>query len=125
MADLPPTQPDLEEPPTWDREAARARYRRLMRSWPMRLMYLLLIVTILFAWVWGIAAAVAPSVENLPGHDVTVPPRACVQCHTVGAAANNAPPINHPIPPTCAFCHRQSPPQGGTMPGGWAQLTRP
>jgi hypothetical protein len=107
MSEQPPIQP-ADEPPAWDREAARARYRRLMRSKPMIASYILLIVVILFSWVWGIAATVAPSVENLPGHDVTVPVAACVECHTVNAVAANAPPMNHPRAPSCGFCHRQS-----------------
>ena len=107
----PPTQPtDPNEPPPFDIEAARARYRRMMRSWPMRIIYLLLIVTIVFAWAWAGAAVFASSVENLPGHDITVPVADCVSCHTEGAEANNAPPMNHPTFPTCGFCHRQGPP---------------
>lgn len=119
-SDQPPTPPDPEAQPAWDREAARARYRKLMRSWPMRLMYLLLALTILFAWGWGIAAAVAPSVERLPGHDITVPTQACVTCHTTQAAVNNAPIMNHPTAPTCGFCHRQGLPPNLGQPSGWA-----
>ena len=73
----------------------------------MRLMYALLALTILFAWGWGLAAAFAPSVERLPGHDITVPTQACITCHTTQADANNAPIMNHPAAPSCGFCHRQ------------------
>lgn len=121
MSDLPPTQPDPDAPPAWDREAARARYRKLMRSWPMRLMYLLLALTILFAWAWGLAAAIAPDVETLPGHEITVPTNACVTCHAINPAANNAPPMNHPVAPTCGFCHRLGLPSGTGQPSGWAR----
>lgn len=127
MSTLPPTEPTPDEPiesepPAWDREAARARYRKLMRSWPMRLSYLLLALTILFAWGWGIAAAVAPDVENLPGHDITVPTAQCIDCHTTAAAANNAPPMNHPSAPSCGFCHRQSlPPAAEQSRHPWAR----
>jgi hypothetical protein len=111
MSTPPPTQPvDPDAPPPFDIEAARARYRKLMRSWPMRLIYLLLVVVILFAWFWAGAAAFASSVENLPGHDITVPTQNCIACHTEDAAANNAPPMNHPAAPSCGFCHRQGPP---------------
>lgn len=85
----------------------------------MRLMYLLLALTILFAWGWGIAAAVAPDVETLPGHDITVPPKACVACHVTNATVTNAPPMNHPSAPTCAFCHRQGLPPVIEQPSGW------
>jgi hypothetical protein len=112
----PPTEPldseivDPDAPPPFDREAARARYKKFMRSWPMRLMYLVLVLTIAFAWGWAGAAAFAPSVETLPGHDITVPTQSCVSCHTDGAVANNAPPMNHLAAPSCGFCHRQGPP---------------
>jgi len=101
---------DPDAPPPFDREAARARYKKFMRSWPMRTMYLVLVLTILFAWGWAGAAAFAPSVERLPDHDISVPTQACVSCHTDGAVANNAPPMNHPVAPSCGFCHRQSVP---------------
>lgn len=122
MPDLPPSQPTPDEPPAFDREAARARYRKLMRSWPMRLAYIVLVLTILFAWAWGIAAAVAPDVEHLPHHDLSVPPQTCINCHTVNASANNAPRMNHPAAPSCGFCHRQSLPDNGSQSGrlgGW------
>lgn len=124
----PPTEPtngepiDPDAPPPFDIEAARVRYRKMMRSWPMRLMYLVLILVILFAWGWAGAAAFAPSVERLPGHDITVPTRACISCHTDGAVANKAPPMNHPAAPSCGFCHRQSAPaRTGSAPvdQGW------
>lgn len=107
------------EEPVWDREAARARYRRLMRSWPMRLTYVLVALVILFSWAWGIAAALGPDVEHLPGHDITVPPSACITCHTTDAATFNAPLMNHPAAPSCGFCHRQGLP-GPT--GGSGQI---
>jgi hypothetical protein len=127
MSITPPTDPAPDEPiepapPAFDREAARARYRKLMRSWPMRLTYLLLALTILFAWGWGIAAAVAPDVELLPGHDITVPTAQCIDCHTAGAVANGAPPMSHPSAPSCGFCHRQGPPPAaGAHRAGWAR----
>lgn len=121
MSDTPPSQPPADEPPAWDREAARARYRKLMRSWPMRLTYLLLALTILFAWGWGIAAAVAPDVERLAGHDFTVPTEACITCHTTEAPANGAPPMNHVAAPSCGFCHRQGLPEEAAPQTGWAR----
>jgi hypothetical protein len=71
----PETDESPPAEPAWDREAARARYRRLMRSWPMRLTYVLVALVILFSWAWGIAAALGPDVETLPGHDITLPCR--------------------------------------------------
>lgn len=126
MSTPPPTEPGSDTPiedapPAWDREAARARYRKLMRSWPMRLIYLLLALTILFAWGWGIAAAVAPDVEQLPGHDITVPTQQCIDCHTSAAAASGAPPMNHPAAPTCGFCHRQGLPAARRPQHEWAR----
>jgi hypothetical protein len=118
MSNLP-SPPAPDEPPQFDIEAARARYRKLMRSWPMRSMYLLLVLVILFAWGWGIAAAIGPDVETLPGHDITVPTQSCITCHTEAASANNAPPMTHPAAPTCGFCHQQGLPQSGKAPGGW------
>ncbi|HEX6293073.1 MAG TPA: hypothetical protein VFZ66_28075 [Herpetosiphonaceae bacterium] len=120
-----PSHPAPDEPPQFDIEAARARYRKLMRSWPMRTMYLLLALVILFAWAWGIAAAIGPDVENLPGHDITVPTESCIACHTTAASAENAPPMNHPAAPTCGFCHLQGLPQTGQGYGGWAIEGRP
>ena len=99
----PPARPDF------DKQAARQRYRATMRSPFMRSLYFLLILVILAAWGIGIAAALAPDVERLPGHDLTVPPRQCVACHTQGIGG--APAIPHMSLPTCGFCHRQSAPQ--------------
>jgi hypothetical protein len=124
MSNAPSTQPAPDEPPQFDIEAARARYRRLMRSWPMRMMYLLLILTILFSWAFALASAFASDVEHLPGHDITVPVRDCVWCHTEGAAVHSAPPMNHLSAPTCGFCHRQSLPDE-TKVGGWAIEPQP
>ncbi len=97
--------------PVWDREAARARYRRLMRSWPMRVTYVLVALVILFSWAWGIAAALGPDVEHLPGHDITVPPSACITCHTQEPGIYTAPVMPHPAAPSCGFCHRQGLPE--------------
>ena len=120
MSSTPPFDAPPDEPKPFDREAARARYRKMMRSRPMRLMYLLLVLVILFAWAWGIAAAIAPDVERIPGHDITVPTQECITCHTTGAAARGAPPMNHPRAPSCGFCHLQGLPEAG--PGtGWAR----
>lgn len=124
MSTTPPTEPapdePSEQPPAWDREAARARYRKLMRSWPMRLTYLLLVLTILFAWGWGIAAAVAPDVETLPGHDITVPTQQCIDCHT-GATTATIPSMTHPAAPSCGFCHRQGLPEARQPRHDWAR----
>lgn len=109
-----PEQPDAAPPP-FDKEAARARYRKLMRSTPMRLLYALTIVVILMTWVLGIAAAFAPDVKKLPGHDITVSVPACKQCHNAGI--NNAPRFNHNYAPSCGFCHQQSPPPISLTPG--------
>jgi hypothetical protein len=95
-------------PPAFDKGAARQRYRATMRSPFMRSLYIMLALVLLAAWALGVAAVIAPDVERLPGHDLTVPPRQCVACHTQGAGA---PAIPHPSLPTCGFCHRQSPPQ--------------
>jgi mono/diheme cytochrome c family protein len=121
----PPPQPVPDEPPQFDIEAARARYRKMMRSWPMRTLYILLALVILFTWAWGIAAAIGPDVENLPGHDITVPTERCIACHSEAASANNAPPMNHPAAPTCGFCHRQGLPETSLGYGAWAIETPP
>lgn len=117
----PLARPSQPQQPAWDREAARARYRRMMRSWPMRLSYVVLILVLLFAWGWGIAAAFAPDVENLAGHDIAVPVSTCVTCHTAGAQAAGAPVMNHPPAPSCGFCHRQALPEGMAPAGGWVR----
>lgn len=94
-----------DTPPVFDKVAARARYRKLMRSWPMRLMYALTAFAILAAWGLGIGSAFAPDVEKLQGHDITVSAAQCKTCHNSGL--NKAPAYNHSYAPTCGFCHRQ------------------
>ena len=109
-------EPDLGEPevasppdpPAFDKEAARRRYRAMMRGRFMRSMYLLLALVILTAWGLGIAAAFAKDVERLPNHDITVPPSRCVACHT--QRTDRAPAMPHMAFPSCGFCHRQGPP---------------
>ncbi|MFN8504910.1 hypothetical protein [Kouleothrix sp.] len=96
------------EPPAFDKEAARRRYRATMRGPFMRRMNIALVLIILVAWGFGVAAALARDVEALPGHDVTVQPSRCVACHAAGT--NNAPPMPHLAFPSCGFCHRQGPP---------------
>jgi hypothetical protein len=96
------------EPPVFDKEAARRRYRATMRGPFMRSMYLLLALIILAAWGFGIAAAFAKDVERLPNHEITVPPSRCIVCHT--QRTDNAPAIPHLTLPSCGFCHRQGPP---------------
>ena len=71
----------------------------------MRVLLALLIVIILLSWTFAIAAAFAPDVERLPGHDIRVRRDACLQCHAQQIGA--APPMNHPSAPTCGFCHMQ------------------
>jgi hypothetical protein len=113
----------MSEPPAqpaFDRDAARARYRALMRGRFMRSMYALLGVVLLISWGFGIAAALASDVERLPGHDLTVPTARCLTCHTQPGAAGSAaagaagsrraPIMPHVALPTCGFCHRQSAP---------------
>lgn len=100
--------PPPESRPPFDIEAARARYRRQMRSRPMKALGVFTIVVILLSWAFGIAAAVGPDVERLPGHDITVPRNTCLGCHV--RPINAAPPMNHPSAPTCGFCHLQGPP---------------
>ncbi len=118
MTNIQPSQPTPDEPPQFDIEAARARYRRMMRSWPMRVTYMLLILVILFSWSFALASAFASDVEHLPNHDVTVPTPNCISCHTSAASTYNAPPMNHPATPTCGFCHRQAVPQANAD-NGW------
>src|SRR5689334_1803041 len=110
MNDQPPQDEStgVPAPPAFDKEAARRRYRATMRSPVMRAMYVLLAIVILAAWGLGIAAAIAPDVEGLPGHDITVPPRQCLTCHT--RQLDGAPPMPHIAFPSCGFCHRQSAP---------------
>lgn len=101
------------ERPAFDREAARARYRKLMRGPFMRGAGIFTVVVILLSWAWGAAAAFAPSVEHLPNHDYTVRPQQCVFCHTQSAATLPAgaavpPRMPHWQAPSCGFCHRQS-----------------
>ncbi len=124
MSEAPPGQPAPDEPPQFDIEAARARYRSLMRSWPMRLLYLILVLVILFSWAFALASAFASDVEHLPGHNITVPTENCIWCHTEGARVNEAPPMNHPATPTCGFCHRQGLPEESSF-DGWTLDSHP
>ncbi len=107
MADpeLPP------DPPAFDIEAARARYRRTMRGRPMRALGIFTILMILVSLAFGVAAAFAPDVERLPGHDITVTREACINCHV--RQIEPAPPMSHPSAPTCGFCHLQGLPSDG------------
>ncbi len=98
--ELPP------ETATFDKEAARARYRALMRSWPMRLMFFTTGLVIVLTWVLAVGAAYGPDVKTLPGHDMSVPIAACKDCHNKGVAV--APKFNHSFAPTCGFCHVQA-----------------
>lgn len=104
----PDTETPAEGPPPFDKAAARARYRALMRSAPMRLMFAVTALVILTTWALGIAAAYAPEVKALPGHDISVPVAACKDCHNQGLPT--APPFNHSYAPSCGFCHQQGPP---------------
>lgn len=106
----PPDDADRDEPPAFDKAAARQRYRATMRGPYMRSMYVLLALVILAAWGVGIGAAIARDVERLPNHDLTVPPSRCVACHT--QPSSSAPPMPHIAFPSCGFCHRQTPPNG-------------
>ena len=99
---------DAPNPPAFDKEAARRRYRAMMRGPFMRSMYVLLALVILAAWGLGIGAALARDVEHRPNHDLSVPPSRCVACHT--QPATRAPQMPHIAFPSCGFCHRQSPP---------------
>jgi len=102
--------PAPAEPPVFDKEAARRRYRATMRGPFMRSLYVLLALVILAAWGLGIGAVFARDVERLPGHDLSVVPNRCVSCHT--APASTAPAMPHIAFPSCGFCHRQGPPVG-------------
>jgi hypothetical protein len=106
--DSRPDQANQPEPPAFDKEAARRRYRATMRSPRMRLLYALLALVILVSWGFGFAAVFATDVERLPGHDLSVVPRQCLTCHT--QRLDNVPAMPHVAFPTCGFCHRQSPP---------------
>ena len=101
-----PDQAPAESPPAFDKEAARQRYRATMRGPFMRSMNTLLVLTLLIAWSFGIAAVFARDVEGLAGHDLSVPPSRCVACHA--QAGTSAPPMPHFAFPSCGFCHRQS-----------------
>jgi hypothetical protein len=105
-------QPGAEPPAlAFDKEAARRRYRATMRGPFMRSMTILLVVIVLLAWGFGIAAAVAKDIERLPNHDLAVAPSRCVACHM--QQLNDAPPMPHIAFPSCGFCHRQSPARSG------------
>src|SRR5262245_12175998 len=99
---------ETDNPPAFDKEAARRRYRATMRSPYMRWLYALLALVILASWGFGIAAAFATDVERLPGHDLSILPRQCIACHT--QRLDGVPPMPHIAFPTCGFCHRQAPP---------------
>ncbi|GIV97285.1 MAG: hypothetical protein KatS3mg057_1942 [Herpetosiphonaceae bacterium] len=104
-----PHQPDEHEPPEFDIEAARARYRRTMRGPLVRMLFALTFLVLLCSWIFAGVAAWASDVEGLPDHDLTVGKPLCVDCHT--RQLNDAPAFNHRFAPTCGFCHRQSLPQ--------------
>ena|GEM_PF-2043623 len=115
--------PEPDPRPAFDKEAARARYRRTMRSRPMKALGIFTILVILVSWAFGIAAAVAPDVERLPGHDITVGRDACISCHA--QPIDNAPAMNHPSTPTCGFCHLQGlPPVDQTSSGAATERMR-
>jgi hypothetical protein len=106
--DSNPPGEDAPAPPAFDKAAARQRYRATMRGPFMRRMNIMLVLIILLAWGFGVAAVFARDVEALPGHDLSVVPSRCVACHA--AAAANTPAMPHPAFPSCGFCHRQGPP---------------
>ena len=112
--ELTNTSPPEEsrDEPKWDIEAARARYRRQMRSRPMRLLGIFTVVVILLSWAFAVAAAYGPDVTELPGHDLTVRREACISCHARQSA--EAPPMSHPAAPSCGFCHLQGAPAATT-----------
>src|SRR5262245_21228514 len=103
-----PDEANIPDPPAFDKEAARQRYRATMRSPRMRLLYALLALVILLSWGFGAAAVFATDLERLPGHELGVLPRQCLACHT--QRLGGAPAMPHVAFPTCGFCHRQSPP---------------
>jgi hypothetical protein len=105
----PGESPPPEQPPAFDIEAARARYRRMMRGRSMRALGVVTVVVLIFSWAFAIAAAYAPDVDHLPGHDITVTRDRCFACHA--RAIDGAPPMPHPATPTCGFCHVQGLPQ--------------
>jgi hypothetical protein len=105
VSEADPSHDPEASPPAFDIEAARARYRRTMRGRPMRALGVFTILVILLSWAFGIAAAYAPDVDRLPGHDVTVQRAACLNCHV--RQIEPAPPMNHPSAPSCGFCHMQ------------------
>ena len=107
MSDSESTDPPAA--PSFDKEAARRRYRATMRGPFMRSLYVLLALVILTAWGLGIAAVFARDVERLPGHDLSVSPSRCVSCHA--DPATRAPAMPHVAFPSCGFCHRQEPPE--------------
>ncbi|GAC1548021.1 MAG: hypothetical protein NVS4B8_15090 [Herpetosiphon sp.] len=106
-----------EGPPPFDREAARARYRKMMRGPFMRGVGVVTVIVILLSWLYGAAAALAPNVEHLPQHQFGVSTAQCIMCHTTGAQAPAVPGVphppvmRHPSAPSCGFCHRQSFPE--------------
>jgi hypothetical protein len=107
-----PEEPSAEPPaPAFDKEAARRRYRATMRGPFMRSMNILLVIIVLLAWGFGVAAVVAKDVERLPNHDLAVPPSRCVVCHT--QQLEDTPPMPHIVFPSCGFCHRQGPARSG------------
>ena len=101
--------PPPEPTPAFDIEAARARYRRMMRGRSMRALGVVTIVVFILSWAFAIAAAYAPDVDRLPGHDISVTRDRCIACHV--RAIDGAPPMPHPVTPTCGFCHVQGMPQ--------------
>ena len=76
-----------------------------MRGRPMRALVVFTLAVILLSWAFGVAAAIAPDVERLPGHDIGVARERCIACHV--RQIEGAPPMNHPSAPSCGFCHRQ------------------
>jgi len=91
----------------------------MMRGRPMKALGVFTILVILISWAFGIAAAVAPDVERLAGHDITVGRDACINCHARQIDA--APAMNHPAAPTCGFCHLQGLPGGEQTSGAFIE----